>query len=164
MICVTSVPQTGTQFVIDHLLESFERCTEMPAERGYFYMHVYQKGIPEIRGWLKQYPCIVPMRHPLKVAKSWRAREKPVGEMCDFYRRLVTAVDPFEPFYIPLDVPTRQTYLDLINESLGLGLETDWPVWKSTGLKGTLADHDQALVTDLIDELSGFFGRFGYVA
>ena len=33
-----------------------------------------------------------------------------------------------EIYFLPLDTPDRQSYLDAINVALGTKLETDWPV------------------------------------
>ena len=138
--------------------------TEVPTDNGYFYAHVGYVQLGELRRLAKQYPCLVPMRHPMSVALSYKARRENIEVMTDYFRRLVTAIDPLKPFYLPLDVPNRQHYLDLINDVTGLELTTDWHVHGSIGEQGKLTGTDHPVMADFMEELSGFFGRFGYVA
>jgi len=120
-----------------------------------------------IREKLKEYPCIVPLRHPVSVAESWIARADPnrrhvkIEELCDYWRRLITVVDPFRPYYLPIDRPEREARLQAINDGLGLELKTDWPVWKSCGIDGHLSDADLEMTFDMMEELE-ITGRFGY--
>jgi len=103
------------------------------------------------------------------VALSWCAR-KPnnpayyqIASLCDYFRRLVLAVDPFKPNYLPLDSKDRDSWLNQVNLSLGLELATDWPIVHSINKPGRFAGNDEMLIDGLIDELSWFFNRFGYM-
>ena len=100
----------------------------------------------------------------MQIALSWKARSKNVAHLTDDFRRLVSAVDPLDPIYLPLDVPEREDYLAALNERLGLNITTNWPVVASCGKRGHLEEGaDSWLISDIQDELSHFFARFGYV-
>jgi len=165
VIVVASVPGSATRFVIEHLLAPRRRAAEDSGvcADSYFFEHIEPEHLPALRGMAAKYPCIIPMRHPAAVALSWTARRMNIAPLCSQYRALVTALDPLKPFYLPVDVPNRQKYLDLINDGAGLNLATDWPVWKPSGEKGKFAGRDHELMADLQNELSDFFGRFGYM-
>ena len=114
-----------------------------------------------LTGW----PCIVPMLHPLKVAGTWTGGGKTLHPLWDSWRRLISAIDPLGPLYLPIDVPNRQTYLDAINEETCLDLKTDWPVIGSSGLApnfDAFNGGERKLVDDMFEELGDFFGRFSY--
>lgn len=170
VVLVTSIPHAGTRFVFEHLLSPLRRSSETEVDpEGFLLEHISPDKVPRIRAWLRLYPCIVPIKHPRDVAISWKKRNLnnrtyyQTQNLCDYYRRLVSAVDPFEPFYLPLDRPDRQEYLDSINRGTWLNLETDWPIWQSIGGHARLNEEEEEMVVDLLDELSGFFTRFWYI-
>ena len=164
MIVVASVPGSATRFVIEHLLAPRRRAGKDsgPCVDSYYFQHLETEHIPSLRRTAAKYPCIIPLRHPVAVALTWKKRRNNIAHLCSQYRALVTALDPLHPFYLPVDVPNRQKYLDLINAEAGLNLVTDWPVWKPSGEKGKFAGRDRELIADLQTELEHFFSRFGY--
>jgi len=46
--------------------------------------------------------------------------------MCRDFRLLIDSFDRFKPYYLPIDSPKRQHFLDRINEGLGMALVSDW--------------------------------------
>ena len=162
MIVVTSVPYTGSQFVTQHLLGG----AGLSSPNDVYFQHVENGTTPMLRKrMLDGWPCIVPMRHPLKVAGTWTGRGQSLHTLWDSWRRLILAIDPLGPLYLPIDVPNRQTYLDAINEEILVELKTDWPVIGSTGLKSNFDSFkggERIMVDRMFDELGDFFGRFGY--
>ncbi len=162
MIVVTSVPHTGSQFVTQHLLGG----AGLTSPNDVYFQHVENGTVPMLRKlMLKGWPCIVPMRHPLKVAGTWTSRGKPLYQLWDYWRRLVSAIDPLKPLYLPIDVPNRQGYLDVICAELLVDFKTDWPVIGSGGMDSafdTYKGGERRLVDGMFEELGDFFGRFGY--
>ena len=110
--------------------------------------------------WLSRYPCIVPMRHPLTVAASWKARNEDLSLLPGQWAILKTEVDPYEPMYLPIDSPDRMNWLDTICRNIDRELQTDWPVVMSCNKSATLTDSERAAVVEVMAD--GFFGRFGY--
>ena len=162
VIVVTSVPHTGSQFVTQHLLAG----AGLSSPNDFYFQHVEDTTVPLMRKLMRDgWPCIVPMRHPSKVAGTWTGRGLELYTLRNYWRRLILAIDPLGPLYLPIDVPNRQDYLDLINEATCLDLKTDWPVTGSTGLSPAFDTHkgsEMKLVEGMFDELGDFFGRFGY--
>ena len=162
MLIGTSVAHTGSVFLLEDLLADLVRVDEPTDDGGFFFRHIGFEHAALIRSYAKQYPCIVPMRHPMKVALSYKKRRESLQDMLDGFRRLVTAIDPLNPYYLPLDVPDRQDWLDRINNDLNLDLQTNWQARNVCSGSGRLCDTELAWVEGLMDELSEFFGRFGY--
>ena len=175
MIVVTSVPHSGTHFVAHHLLE------ELPNKRslGYFsppapttgkyVCHTYDESMQDLTNALDNgNPCIVPIRHPLKVAVSWKRRGKDPNDAIPFWQRLIDQIDPYCPFYLPMDSDEREDWLDNIHKAPYWGslvAETDWPD-KSDGHKGlvqALTYTEMLAVVDLIYAEAPFFTRFDYL-
>jgi len=150
---VASIEHTGTRFLTDHLLAGVP---------GVYSHHLTNDAVFVLREKMREYPCIVPMRHPAKVAQSWSNQGRELDELWNSYRRLILSIDPLGPLYLPLDVSDRQQYLDAINDRCGLALRTDWPVIGSSGITIGLQGPGRTIVRDMVEELSDFFGRFGY--
>ena len=98
----------------------------------------------------------------MKVALSYKVRRESLETMGDYFRRLMTGIDPLKPLYLPLDVPDRQDYLDRINSELNLDLTTDWSAVGSFDQESRLTGTDHDIMADFMDEHSVFFHRFGY--
>lgn len=120
MILVLSIPHTGTHFVRDHLLADYE-CEALhiwPDQREIWFERM-----------LTVDKVIVPIRHPIEVAKSWKRRGKNPQELPTWWRLLTGVVDPAKPRYLALDQPgVRNWQLADINLNFDLDLKTDWPV------------------------------------
>lgn len=155
-VILTSVPHSGTQFTQQLLAQKV----------GWVFDHLYISVVPILRRHIKAgVPCIVPIRHPVMVALSYKARRMGVEQMVDYWRRLVLAIDPLDPIYLPLDTRDREDWLARADERLGRpGLTTDWKPRGSCGEKGRFVGRDEEIVYGLFDELRDFFeGKFGYV-
>ncbi len=158
---MASVPHTGTRFV-HKLLAPRRRGGEQPDDGSFFFQHVDKENIPTLRRMMQSFPCIVPLRDPTATAISWRSRRMNVANLADDFRRLVSAIDPLGPYYLPLDVPNRQEYLDLINRELCQNLTTKWTPVCPSGEVARLGKNEREIVESMIDELGDFFSRFGY--
>ena len=147
MIVLASVPHSGSRFVLKLLPQPV------------FFRHVYEgESIEQIVALSRAYPVVVPLRHPLAVAQSWKDRGKPIAShpkhepMVAMWRTLIDVVDPLYPRYLPIDVPDRDAYF--------AGLETDWVPVKDSNPHVPLTDEDRAAVSELLAD--PFFARFGY--
>ncbi len=155
-IFVVSLPHTGTVFVYELL------------NRQAKIVHYWKNSKDEARQKAATRRTIVPLRHPLEVAQSWKssellgkARHMNLSILAGLWAGFIEHIDPLDPCYLPLDVPDRQDYLDTINERFDLALTTDWPVIGHQQFGDVpLTGKEKADVLEQVEELSGFFGRF----
>lgn len=134
-VFVASVHHTGTQFVQKLFEDADYQITDLtPKEAGnsvnYLHRsHIADAVMTELDEWLNLgIPVIVPLRHPMAVAKSWLARKKPIEEMIRQFQILVELVDPFGPLYLPIDHEHRELFLSRIRHECGSEIVTDWPI------------------------------------
>jgi hypothetical protein len=168
MIVVASVHHTGTNFVWQHLLKGMTQVgmnydpsgRKRPPENGFVRIHCDTDQHGYLQWWLKQFPCIVPLRHPMAVAASWKAREKSLDNLAIQWKILKEKVDPYLPMYLPIDSPDREQWLEQIRGFLNPELQTDWPVIMSCNKSAELSDNDRQAVVEVMAD--GFFDRFGY--
>jgi hypothetical protein len=167
-IVVPTIQHTGTGFVTKLLIKKFNHASLGDKYRDrdtVFIGHIVkQEQVLFAKEKLKACICIVPLRHPFVVWESWKRQ----GDTdFDYFRQgwmnLVEQIDPYNPYYLPLDVDDRKSYLDLINTQTGLELKTDWePVDSVAGtfnLKYIDIRPDERLF-DLVNNLRGFLDRF----
>lgn len=133
-----SVHHTGTNFVMK-LFEDlgYQTTDKTPKEAGnsvnYFHRcHIADSCATELGEWLNLgVPIIVPLRHPMEVARSWLSRKKPIEDLIRQYQMLVEVVDPHGPLYLPIDHPDRETYFWHLRLECDPTLDTDWPIVSS---------------------------------
>ena len=131
MIIVPTVRHSGSHFVVDLLGHDIAKTipwkqvhTAKPNDLIFDHISPYKVDvmIPLINNHL----TIIPLRHPYVIAKSWDDRKKDKADLIQSIETLVNDIDPLEPYYLPLDVPDRQDYLDELNVATGLSLTTRW--------------------------------------
>ena len=139
-VFVASVHHTGTQFTQKLFTDlDYEITDKTPKEAGnsrnYFHRcHISDSVMTELKLWLQLgIPIIVPLRHPPVVAESWLARAKPMAEMLRQWQILIDVVDLYEPLYLPLDSPNRDSYFTNLRLKTDLKLKTDWAVTAHDG-------------------------------
>ena len=166
IIVLPTVPGTGSNFVLRDILKGY---TKLQNERGHkgdgvVFSHIDPKSkvLELLKPFLEKYPAIVPLRHPLSCAKSWKSRRRPISEMMKYWENLIQNMDPYDPYYLPIDQDDRDEYLARINKSLGTDFKTDWPIINSSEDVIELNKRETTLVRDFISENSDFFDRFGY--
>ena len=173
-VFIASVHHTGTQFTEKIFLDAGYGPTDKPEKGGrpenndYHRAHIAPSVQTELKDWLERgFPLVVPIRHPVAVAKSWLARRKPLEQMLEQFELLQSLVDPYQPLYLPLDSPHRDRYFTNLRLKVDLKLNTDWAVHKSK-MKGgphqaqlqpvALTDEHMELIGPLM--LSDFFTQF----
>ena len=163
MIVVASVHHTGTNFVWQHLLKGMKQVgmgSDGAPKNSFARIHCDLSQHIFLERWLKKCPCIVPLRHPLTVAASWKARGKNLSNLAGQWQILKTEVDPYLPMYLPIDSPEREQWLEPIRGFIDPKLQTDWPVVMSCNKSAELTDDERASVFEVMAD--GFFDRFGY--
>ena len=168
IVVVASVYHTGTNFVSKELFKGWHGYSMtwarynrgQPSGNGICLIHCDVEQSPCLRWWLGEHNTVVPVRHPLLVAASWKAQDKDLNLLPAQWEILKSTVAPHDPMYIPLDVPNRDSYLFKMNQRLGLNIQTDWPVIMSCNKSATLSENDREAVIEVMAD--GFFDRFGY--
>ncbi len=151
---VPTIPHTGTHFIRDHLL----------AKQEHYVQHLWPKSRSILGQMAAVHQTIVPLRHPILVARSWKSRQKNIHELPDYWYALIQYIDPHRPSYLPLDSPHRDTWLKRLNNDLGTQLATDWPSMvdadsdKIARLPLTDAETDD--VVEMMVAMADFFNRW----
>jgi len=132
-VFICSVHHTGTQFTQKLFTDlGYEITDKTPKEAGnsvnYLHRcHIADSVLTELLHWLHMgVPIVVPLRHPMEVARSWLARGKPISEMVRQFQILDELVEQFMPLYLPIDQPYRETYLHHLRLECDPNLNTDW--------------------------------------
>ncbi len=168
MVVIASVHHTGTNFVWQHLLNGMTQVgmnydpsgRNRPPKNAFVRIHCDFGQYQYLEWWCRQFPVIVPMRHPLTVAESWKARDKDLSPLPAQWNILKNEVHQYNPLYLPIDHPDREAWLDAIRRKLGIQIQTDWPVVMSCNKSAELTDEERADVVAVMAD--GFFDRFNY--
>ena len=155
LIYCPTIPHTGTHFIRDHLLAGHNTHVE----------HIWPESkfdwLPRLTQYAsKGYPIVVPLRHPAEVALSWKRRRKDPLELPTWWRTLVDYVNPYDPFYLPLDGARRNGALELLSDALGAELVTDWEPRRGDQWAGDpvpLNAREVDSVLEIAAELAWFF-------
>ena len=163
MIIVPTIRNTGTHFLLDLLgikpVGMLWTEQEYGIQYGHIYPHLKDIYLPLIRDNL----TIIPLRHPLVVARSWTARGGDILELIESWELLVNEIDPLNPIYLPIDAPGRNQHLENLNNRCYMNLKTDWEPVGSVNGNYNLRHEDiegDKLMVDYVDKISGFLGRF----
>jgi hypothetical protein len=168
MVVIASVPHSGSHFAVETV--GLPLRSRAPGGVAYANLwHVYSgESLKYIKENAEGGMVVVPLRHPLAVAQSWANRGKPIAEhpvhepMIRLWRNLIEHVVPLKPYYLPVDIEKRETYLKRLGKALGREIKTTWhrvshhPVERAA----QLFDDDIEAVLDLIKH--PFFKEFGY--
>lgn len=173
LIIVATVHHTGTHFIEEDILSDFDArslnyCGKIAGPSGKnikIRIHLEPANTENLTEWCSQCEVVVPMRHPISVAESWKARPKKMTQMTQEdliiqWNILKSVVDPHHPIYLPLDVPDRDNWLQALNAKTGLNIHTHWPVIMSCNKSAELNDDERESVFEVMAD--GFFDRFGY--
>lgn len=132
MPVLITVRNTGTH-TIQNILGSVYEMHYMTEDRRSEYVlwfgHCERKPLSLLEQRLEtDPPLILAMRHPMENAKSKIKRAKPMDK--DFKASWVGLFGLKEAhqdsFWLPVDTPDRDEYLDRIEERLGVELTRDW--------------------------------------
>lgn len=131
---IASVPHSGTMLVADIFRQQgFNQRGFTKPEDGKT-MHVghviSSNAVRYVRELAQEHPLIVPLRHPALTERSWILRKKPVDQMIQAYKNLISLED-LDPVYIRIDTVNRDKDLQRASERLDMVLTTEWPVINS---------------------------------
>ena len=164
IILVPSVHHTGTKLVHNELLKGWPQINQQDHTEhscGRIRIHLDEPFLEDVKYWLQRVPAIVPLRHPRKVALGWKRRHKLLTRLGEQWKALKEIVDPYGPYYLPIDHEDRDAWLKKIERGLGLKFVTDWPVVGSSAApEEALTDQDEFLLDSWMKD--GFFARFDY--
>jgi len=108
-------------------------------------------------------PIFVPIRHPLSIARTWLRRGDHVKWLPIALELLATEMDPINPWYIPLDTPDRDSYIEEINLALGWGLDpAGWPLigHNPVNSEQELQEEHRDLLKPVLRKYEEFFRRW----
>jgi hypothetical protein len=127
-LLLASVYHTGTRFCRGSLFSDFNFGSQViGSDAEATNIHIEPVHIKPLQYWLNAADhVVVPLRHPLLVAESWKARGMELAALDEQWRTLADVVVPHDPIYLPIDHPDRDLYLKELNQRMGLDLETDW--------------------------------------
>ena len=140
-VCSISIPHTGTYFTIRLFTDAGFGETSLfsPLWRPnptIYHGHMIKAGQIERALELAEImPLVIPFRHPYRVEHSWNVRARPLDEMFECYRTLITRFLPLKPYLMPIDSDRRAEVLARISASIGVRLTTDGSV--VNGMKNT---------------------------
>lgn len=145
MIVALPVPHTGTHWLREFLEEGgveFKLRHPWPHENAW-------------RELLEDDPVVLcTLRHPLRVASSWKRRGKDFRDLGAFWLNQWGTIDGYRTYYICLDHPMhRQWQLEKLNLEQSLRLKTTWVVSREEGV---------ALGTNLTDDERDYVMRTHY--
>ena len=148
MIIVPTVRNTGSHFLVDLLGYDINKAlpwkqSHNATEDSLIFDHISKYNTHFSLPLIRENLTIIPLRHPVLVAKSWNDRKRDTAELVDSWEVLVNEIDPLEPYYLPLDVLDRQDYLDRLNTATGRSMVTDW------GAKGVIHNNQAMRYTDI---------------
>jgi len=125
---LASVYHTGTRFCRESLFSDFSFGPHTIGEHPQAtQIHIELAHIEPLQHWLNTAEhIVVPLRHPMLVAGSWKARGLDLVALDEQWRVFADVVMPSDPIYLPLDHPDRGLYLEILNQRMGLDLKTDW--------------------------------------
>lgn len=162
-ILVPTVHHTGTKTIFNDLLSDYGEINQQNYDcpfDGKLRIHIDKPFLADIKYWLERSVTIVPMRHPRTTAIGWKSRYKSLDWLEQQFNWLKGIVDPFKPYYIPLDGQRDKALLDF-NLQNELSLTTNWPVIGQHGDEYLeLNEDEERKVKTWMDD--GFFDRFGY--
>ena len=167
-IVIPTVPHTGTIFITKLFIEKdFTQIAllETPyQDKTLFVGHIVKDGLTNrALELMKEYPAVIPLRHPYLVAESWKRRGKPVTDLVTAYKKLPELFDCLNPYYVPMDTEDRDDYLVQIEKGLGISLSHDWPIINSYQHTSDLNRDEiepNELIIDLVSEIKPFLDRF----
>ena len=115
IVIVASVHHSGTHFMNDEIFSQFDArsldhrnlIAGPPAENIKIRIHCEPETVDRLGGWCSRYEVVVPLRHPLAVATSWKARGKDLERLVCQWNILKNIVDEHDPMYLPIDSPDR---------------------------------------------------------
>ena len=170
LVVIPSVWHTGTHFMVDQVVPDFtphhfdHRTWIAGSPVGDIQVRCHCEPAYEnsLKRWGKEAQCLVPIRHPMSVAESWKARGKVnrFSELAEQWMLLKKYISPHNPLYLPVDSPDRESWLEKIRIFLDSDIQTDWPVVMSSNKSATLTEAERATVLEVMAD--GFFDRFGY--
>lgn len=167
-VILPTIPHTGTNLVLRHILGGFTKVQNVKHTNngGNNVIFTHIENSDNVRIFLNQFlgkhPIIIPLRHPLLVAVSWKVRQKPIEVLVSLWGFLIGFIDPHSPLYLCIDKSNRDSQLDNINDVLGLNLDTSWPVVSSVNRTAELAQTEIDLVGQMMNEHQHFFSKVGY--
>ena len=163
MIIVPTIRNTGTHFLLNLLGIKPKGMLWTEQENGIAYGHIYPDRKDIYLPLIRDNQTIIPLRHPLVVAKSWQDRGGNLLELVESWELLVNEIDPLHPTYLPIDSPHRDSYLNIIRIKTRKMLPTEWEPVSSVNGNHELRHEDMEgdkLITDLVDRISPFLNSF----
>jgi hypothetical protein len=132
-VVLLSVPYTGTNF-----------CNQIFAKAGYEVLGLHERagrdkflrsahcvkdtqvdaGMMLVRA---HYPLVVPLRHPYRVAESFKRKGLALTDMIRGFRNVMDRLAHYNPYYMPVDSPCREECLEDLR-AIDPALSTDWKV------------------------------------
>ena len=127
-ILLPTIIHTGTTLCDRYIFRDFENHKR----------HVTSGNIELIFKDLATYDfdaIVVPLRHPTKVLRSYKAKGFPTLEMFhEQWNNMINIISTLDPFYLHIDCEERDLELQAISDCLNVDLPNEWPVLNATAI------------------------------
>lgn len=169
MICVASIPHSGTHFITELIglpIQQLSRCGEAYMQTVHTYPGASVERITKMKR--EGFRIVSPLRHPMAIAQSWANRGKPVAglgsgdRLVDVLRCMIDEVSPMVDAWLPLDAPERETFLVRLSRIVGRDLKTDWAKRSNVDVprNAIMPESDTLAILDILQD--PFWRRFSY--
>jgi len=123
-VCVPSIMHSGTRFVLNQVLRGYkDQNLEHPEPKYPFSLyrcHITPDAIQKLIPFMDMYPSIVPMRHPARIAKSFRDRGLSYEDYLSQWHALMELSLVYEFVYFHIDLPSIIPYCGRAAKLLGV--------------------------------------------
>lgn len=156
-ILVTTIMHSGTHVLRYQILKAFFQDGDTDCyfngNSGNTMVKCHVDQLYRFQKELDTYPVFTSLRHPRRIAASFRQRRALFNNKMNNYteesfhrqfRALIDEVAPKGPFYLHMDDDIKDKEVEVIGEFLDLPLKPNWEVSKRSG--AVCGNHDIKLV------------------
>jgi len=141
IICIPTIRHSGTRLICKKVFAGWKLANPIkPIIKGGNHIiagHVYEPSLEYMIKYASKYPSIVPLRHPVRIWKSFVDRELGYDYYYDHWMNMAKRISGFNPTYVHIDRPSiRDIELNKFEGRIGMALKHDWSTDSSVSDNG----------------------------